>query len=99
MQVQINKVSRHRFANAKEAQVVNGGALAGLNEVQYAIKGLEGGTGKEVMTIRVYLMSEIPGEKPIKAFEYQLAEGEAPKPFGTGTFTLDAATAAKLRAR
>lgn len=99
VQVQVNKISRHRFANAKEAQIVIGGAVDGLNEVQYAIKKLEGGTGKEVMTIRVYLMSDIAGAKPIKAFEYQLAEGEAPKPHGTGTFTMDAATAAKLSGR
>lgn len=96
VQVQVNKISRHRFANAKEAEVVIGGALDGPNEVQYSVKKIEGGTGKEVMTIRVYLMSEVAGEKPIKAFEYQIAAGETPKPFGTGTFTLDAATAAKL---
>jgi hypothetical protein len=96
VQVQVNKISRHRFANAKEAEVVIGGALDGPNELQYSVKKIEGGTGKEVMTIRVYLMSEVAGEKPIKTFEYQIAAGETPKPFGTGTFTLDAATAAKL---
>ena len=96
VKVQINKMSHHRFANAKDAEVVIGGAADGPNEVQYAIKKLEGGTGKEVMTIRVYLMSSIPNEKPIKAFEYQIAAGEAPKPFGTGTFEVDAATVAKL---
>ncbi|MES2920744.1 MAG: hypothetical protein V4819_04330 [Verrucomicrobiota bacterium] len=96
VQVQINKISHHRFANAKEAEIVIGGALDGSNEVQYSVKKLEGGTGKEVMTIRVYLMSEVAGEKPIKAFEYQIAAGETPKPFGTGSFTMDAATAAKL---
>jgi hypothetical protein len=99
VQLQVNKISRHRFANAKEAEIVIGGAKDGPNEVQYSIKKLEGGTGKEVMTIRVYLMSEVAGEKPIKAFEYQLAAGEAHKPFGTGTFVLDAATAAKLKGR
>ncbi len=96
VEVQINKVSRHRFANAKEAEIVIGGALDGPNEVQYTVKKLEGGTGKEVMTIRVYLMSEVAGEKPIKVFEYQIAAGETPKPVATGTFDLDAATAAKL---
>lgn len=97
VEVQVNKISRHRFANAKEAQVVIGGAKDGPNEVQYSVKKLEGGTGKEVMTIRVYLMSEVAGAKPIKAFEYQIAAGEKPKPFDTGTFTLDAATAAKTK--
>jgi hypothetical protein len=99
VQVQVNKISQHRFANAKEAEIIIGGALDGTNEVQYSVKKLEGATGKEVMTIRVYLMSEVQGEKPIKAFEYQIAAGETPKPFGTGTFTLDAATAAKLTGR
>jgi hypothetical protein len=40
VQVQVNKVSRHRFANAKEAETVLGGGRDGLNEVQYAIKPL-----------------------------------------------------------
>lgn len=99
VKVQVNKISQHRFANAKEAEIVIGGALDGTNEVQYSVKKLEGGTGKEVMTIRIYLMSEMAGDKPIKAFEYQIAAGEAPKPFGTGNFTVDAATAAKLAGR
>ncbi len=99
VQLQVNKISRHRFANAKEAEVVIGGAVDGPNEVQYSIKKLEGGTGKEVMTIRVYLMSTIPGEKPVKTFEYQIAEGETPKAFGTGTFVVDAETVSKISRR
>jgi len=94
--VQVNKVSRHRFANAKEAEIVIGGAKDGPNEVQFSIKPLEGGTGKEAMTIRVYLLSTQPGVQPVKAYEYQIAEGEAHKPFGTDYFQLDAATAKKL---
>ena len=96
VQVQVNQFSRHRFANAKEAEIILGGALAGANSVTYTVKGLEGGTGKEALAIRVYLMSEIEGTKPIKAFEYQVNEGGAVQPFGKGTFTVDAPTAAKL---
>ena len=96
VEVQINKISRHRFANAKVAEVVIGGAVDGANEVQYTVKKLAGGTGKEVMTIRVYLMSEVQGQKPIKAFEYQIAAGQAPKAVATGTFNLDDVMAAKL---
>lgn len=90
VQVQINKISRHRFANAKEAEIVIGGAKDGPNEVQFSVKGLDGGTGKEAMTLRVYLFSEVPGVKPVKAFEYQIAEGEAPKAYGTEMFNVDA---------
>lgn len=96
VQVQVNKISRHRFANAKEAEIVIGGARPGLNEVQYSIRKLEGGTGAEALTIRVYLLSEVQGVKPIKAFEYQVAENGVFEPFGTSNFVLDAAMAAKL---
>ncbi len=99
VKVQINKISRHRFANAKEAEIVIGGAMDGPNEVQYAVKKLEGGTGKEVMTIRVYLLSEVAGTKPIKAFEYQVSAGDPVKPFGTGTFVLDPGITAKLNGK
>lgn len=99
VKVQINKISRHRFANAKEAEIVIGGALDGSNEVQYSVKKLDGGTGKEVMTLRVYLLSETEGIKPIKAFEYQIAAGELVKPFGTGIFTVDSAAVAKLKGK
>lgn len=96
VQVQVNKISRHRFANAKESEVVTGGALDGPNEVQYSIKKLEGGTGKEAMTIRVYLMSEVPGVKPIKVFEYQVKEDGQVKPYGSASFQVDAATVKQL---
>ena len=96
VQVQINKISHHRFANAKEAEIVIGGALDGMNEVQFSTKKLEGGTGKEAMTIRIYLMSEVQGVKPIKAFEYQVPEGGSLKPFGSDQFVLDAAKLAAL---
>ena len=99
VQVQVNKISRHRFANAKEAEVIVGGAVDGANEIQFSTKKLDGGTGKEAMTIRVYLMSEVAGVKPIKAFEYQVAQNAAVKPFGTDNFVVDAATVAKLNGR
>ncbi|TAG08348.1 MAG: hypothetical protein EAZ42_10875 [Verrucomicrobia bacterium] len=99
VQVQMNKISRHRFANAKEAEIVNGGAVDGPNEIQYTIKKLPGGTGKEAMTIRVYLLSTVPGVIPIKAFEYQIAAGEKPKASNTENFIVTQETAAKLQGR
>lgn len=96
VKVQINKISRHRFANVKDAEIVTGGAVDGLNEVQYAISKLPGGTGTEALTIRVYLLSEVAGVKPIKAFEYQVQENQAMKSSGTGTFNVDAAMVKRL---
>jgi hypothetical protein len=98
--VQINKVSRHKFTNAKEAELVLGGAKDGPNELQFAIRKLDGGTGKEAMTIRVYLAPEAEGVKPLKVFEYQVAEnGRLPQDVGTKTFEVDAAALAKLKGK
>jgi len=99
VQLQVNKLSRHHFADTKAAEVVLGGAKDGLNEVQYGIKAMEGGTGKEAMTIRVYLMSEVPDVQPVKVFEYQITEGGKPNDFGTGTFVVDPAVAQKLKGK
>jgi hypothetical protein len=99
VRVQINKLSQHRFANAKEAEVVIGGAIDGPNEIQFTTKKLEGATGKEALTIRVYLRSEVKGGSPHKVFQYQVEEGGAVKPFGKDSFTVDAATTAKILGR
>ena len=99
VQVQVNKISIHKFANAKEAEVVIGGAIDGPNEVQFAVKKLDGGTGKEALTIRVYLMSEVQGVQPIKAFEYQVQPEGVIQPFGTKNFNIDAAMVAKLKGK
>jgi hypothetical protein len=99
VQVQVNKLSRHKFENAKEAEIVLGGVVDGLNEVQFTTKSLEGGTGKEAMTIRIYLMPEVEGVQPLKVFEYQIQPEGVPKSVDTMTFTLDKATTAKMKGR
>lgn len=99
VQVQVNKMSRHQFLNAKEADLVIGGARDGSNEVQFTVRSLKGGTGKEAMTIRVYLMSQVLGVKPVKAFEYQVDEGGQVKPVGTLVFEVDATMAKKVMGR
>ncbi len=99
VRLQVNKISRHRFANAKEAEVVIGGAVDGLNEIQYTVNKLEGGTGREAMTIRVYLMSSVAGVQPVKAFEYQVLENQPVQSVSTGTFVVDAETARRLTGR
>jgi hypothetical protein len=93
---QINRISRHRFTNVQEAEVVIGGALDGLNEVQFTTRRLEGSTGKEALSIRVYLMSQVTGIKPIKVYEYQAKEGEPVKGSGSGRFEVTPATQAVL---
>ena len=95
--VQVNRRSRHTIANDQRAEVVIGGAAAGENQVEFSVENLPGSTGKEPLAIRVFLMSEKPGVRVPSVFEYVVPEGGAVNAKGKGTFTLDAATAAKLR--
>jgi hypothetical protein len=94
--VQVNRLSEHRFANAKEAEIILGGARDGRNLVSFTAKPLEGGTGREAFAVRVYLMSEIPGTKPIIAYEYKAEEGQPVKPLEHNQFMVDAETAENL---
>lgn len=96
VQVQVNRVSRHQFTNAKEAEIVTGGARDGRNEVTFTAKPVPGGTGKEAFAVRVYLMSEIPGTKPIIAYEFKAEEGQPVKGFDSGSFILDREMAERL---
>lgn len=96
VEVQVNKISKHKFANTRGAEIVLGGAKDGGNEVQYAIRKLPDGTGQEALTVRVYVLSEIKGVMPLKMFEYQIEEKGKPKDADTGYFEIDAATVRKL---
>lgn len=89
VKMKVNKISDHRFQDTKVSEVVIGGGRKGLNEVQFATKSLEGSTGKEALSIRVYLMSSVEGTKPLKVYEYQIKEGGIVEPFGSGNFTID----------
>ena len=84
----VNGVSRHLYQNTKASEVIIGGARDGLNEVQFTARNLPGGEGKEPLAVRVYLMSQVAGVKPLKIFQYQAEEGEAVKPSGTMNFVV-----------
>ena len=99
VEVMVNKISRHKFQNTKMAEVVIGGGKDGSNEVQYAIKRLPGSEGTEPMAIRVYLLSEVQGVKPITVFNYEVKEKGAVKANGSAYFNLTAEIAKKLLGR
>jgi len=84
----INNISSHIFQDTKAAEIVIGGAFFGENSMQFAIKDIPGGNPNDPMTIRIYLFSQIPGTKPLKALEYQLENGEKPEANGTKRFRL-----------
>jgi hypothetical protein len=95
--IQVNRRSRHQFANTQASEVVVGGAQPGENTVEFKVTSLPGGTGNEPLTVRVYLMSEKPGVKIPAVFEYTVPEGGDVKSKGQGTFTLSQDLAQKLR--
>ena len=100
----INKNSRHTFQNTKRADVIIGGAFDGMNELQYSIKDIPGGDPNAPIAIRVYLMSEVNGQKPLKPLEYQIDEVQAkagikPKVSGTLNFNLNPEMSRKLKGR
>ncbi len=95
----VNKTSSHLFQNTKRSDVVIGGAVDGLNEMQYSIKDIPGGDPKAPITLRVYLMSQVPGTQPIKAAEYQIEDGSKPKSSGTLRFTVTPEMTIKLKGR
>ena len=94
--VSVNKISKHRFQNTQQSEIVIGGARDGVNEIWYSVKDLPGYTGDEAMTIRVYIFSQINGVKPVKVFQYETKKGEKPKVTGSATFSVDSATAANV---
>lgn len=96
VKVTVNKVSKHRFQDTQQSEVVIGGAFDGRNEIRYEIKNLPGYKGDEPMTLRVYIFSQLDGVKPVKIFQYQTVKGEKPKQSGSETFNIDPATGAKV---
>jgi hypothetical protein len=99
VKMSVNKVSRHLYQNTKESEIVIGGARDGRNEVQFAITSLPGSAGTEPLAIRVYLLSQIQGTKPIKIFQYQVAEKNKVKPFGTEHFLVTPAIGKQILGR
>lgn len=99
VQVMINKISRHKFQNTKAAEIVVGGARDGLNEIQFTAKRLPGSEGIEPMAIRVYLLSQVPGTKPITAFEYNVPEKGKVKGAGSADFNVTPEISRKILGR
>ena len=104
VKLMVNKTSPHLYQNTKRADVVIGGAKDGLNEVQFSIKDIPGGDPNAPITLRIYLMSEVNGTKPLKPTEYEIdveqaAKGMKPKASGTLNFTVTPEMAVRLKGR
>lgn len=99
VKVSINKLSHHRFQNTQQSETIIGGGRDGVNEIWCSIKDLQGSKGNEPLTVRVYLFSQINGVKPVKVFQYQVAEGQIPKANFSSTFKVDPSHAAQVLSR
>ena len=99
VRVMINGISRHLYQNTKASEVIIGGARDGLNEVQFTVRNLPGGEGREPLAIRVYLMSQVEGVKPVKVFQYQVEEKGGVKPSGTENFVVGPAELLRLKGK
>lgn len=99
VRVMVNGISRHLYQNTKASEVIIGGAREGLNEVQFTVRSLPGGEGREPLAIRVYLMSQVEGVKPVKAFQYQVAENGSVRPSGTDNFMVGPAELLRLKGK
>lgn len=96
VRVTVNRISKHRFQDTQQSEVVIGGARDGMNQIRYFIKDLPGYKGDDPLTIRVYIFSQINGVKPVKVYQYQTAKGEKPKLTDSGMFNVSAADAKKI---
>ena len=94
--MRVNKISAHRFQDTQQSEVIIGGARDGVNELWYSINDLPGYKGDDPITVRVYLLSQIAGVKPIKVYQYQTKKGQKPSAQESAVFSVDAATGAKI---
>lgn len=99
VQVSVNSLSKHRFQNTQQAEVIIGGGRDGMNDIWFSIKDLPDYKGDDPLTVRVYVFSQIKGVKPVKVFQYQTKKGEKPKATSSARFMIDAATSAKVLGR
>lgn len=69
--------SIHRFQNDKRAETIIAGARDGQNFISFSTKPLPGSKGNESINLRVFLMSQIKGVKPIEVFNYSITPAQA----------------------
>lgn len=97
--VSVNSLSKHRFQDTQQAEVIIGGGRDGANSIWFSIKDLPGYKGDDPLAVRVYVFSQIDKVKPVMVYRYQIKKGEKPRPITSARFVIDSATAAKVLGR
>ena len=81
----INNISFHTFENTREAALVSGGLKVGQNSIKYQIEDIPN-VPKGPFTISVYIMPEVEGNFPGRAYHYTVTPDQAPL---NGDFLMD----------
>ena len=84
--MRINGISLHEFADERRADVISGGLKRGLNTISYTIRTSDSGA-KAAMAIGLFVMPETPGNKPVCVFDHIIDPGDAANG-GTFSFTV-----------
>ena len=85
IEMRINGVSVHDFADERRADVISGGLKRGQNTISYTIKEQDAKT-KPAMAIGLFVMPETPGNKPVCVFDHIIDAGDEAR---SGTFTFN----------
>lgn len=82
--MKINGISPHEFADERRADVISGGLRRGRNTISYTIT--TESKKPQPMAIGLFVMPETPGNKPACVFEHIIDSGDSAK---GGTFSFD----------
>ena len=78
VQVKINNVSLHQFEDERKADIVSGGLQGGANSISYTIEPSPRGKPAHLV-IGLYIMPEVAGNLPGKAFFYGVNADKIPQ--------------------
>lgn len=92
----VNRISQHEFSDTRTAEVIWGGADFGQNSITLKVEDDPGAEAKGPLVVSVYLMPQIEGNLPVKAYDLQL-KADQDTGFITTNFTVDEALLATGR--
>ena len=78
VQANVNNISLHEFDNTRLAEVISGGLRDGANSLTLNFSDSPNGK-KGAVLVEVYIMPEIPGHLPARAFSYFVPPQAQPK--------------------
>lgn len=74
----VNNISMHEFDNTRQAEIISGGLKDGANSLMLNFSDSSNGK-KGAALVEVYIMPEIPGYLPARAYSYFVPAQDIPK--------------------